>query len=403
MNARREVRAMEVWPMIRVVGCWLLLAIPAARGGDAGLGEPIETDTESGARIHRLGADERDANNIYGEQAPGDSTGRWIVVNYLNQKGDKGPCLSVIDLTDGSRRDIGPGGAAWHAWGEYVYFQREIEGKRMLRRCHFETLKVEDVAPIPAELGRLGWQGTVSPDRRYFAVCNKSDKNAPVAKVHLLDLESGKWSLLLDKPGCHAKHEQFSHDGKNRLMVLSGGIVELGIDGKEMPFPAGPPHTPSLSGHQAWIGTSNRICFTTNQALASWKASATTSAEIAELLERKKHPDGMIWSAKAGEEKPTLVSTGPRWFYHIGASKCGRYWIADTFEKDVPIYIGSFASGRWKRAVFSRTPTNAPESAGHTHPYMTADNKWLIFTSCGRDGHSQVYGAKLAEGWLEGL
>jgi len=34
--------------------------------------------------------------------------------------------------------------------------------------------------------------------------------------------------------------------------------------------------------------------------------------------------------------------------------------------------------------------------------YLTADNKWLIFTST-RDGHPQVYGARLVDGWLEGL
>jgi hypothetical protein len=370
-----------------IVACLLLSALPLVHAGEAKLGEPLEKDADSGAQVYLLGGDERDANNVYGEQAYSDPTGRWILVQYLNQKGDKGPCLSVIDLTDGSRRDIGGGGVAGHAWGEYVYFQQESEGKRMLRRCRYDTLKIEDVAQIPAELGRVGWSGTVSPDRRYFALCNKADKKAPAAKVHLLDIEGGKWSVLLDKPDHWCKHEQFSLDGRNRLMILFGHTsekpapVELEIGGKERRFPVGSPHTPNLSGHLAWIGTSDRICVTGD---------------------KNTDPPGMIWSAKVGDEKPTLVSSGPRWFYHIGVSRCGRYWVADTFENGVPIYVGNFASGKWKRAVFSRTPTNATETHGHTHTYLTADNKWLIFTSQ-RDGHAQVYGAKLAEKWLESL
>ena len=65
----------------------------------------------------------------------------------------------------------------------------------------------------------------------------------------------------------------------------------------------------------------------------------------------------------------------------------------------MPIYVGDFASGKCRRAVFSRT-VMGKEQWSHAHPYLTADNKWLIFTST-RDGHPQVYGAKLGEGWPE--
>ncbi len=51
--------------------------------GDArGLGDPIETDHDSGANIYVLGGDERPADNIYGEQPYGDATGRRIAVRY---------------------------------------------------------------------------------------------------------------------------------------------------------------------------------------------------------------------------------------------------------------------------------------------------------------------------------
>ena len=64
----------------------------------------------------------------------------------------------------------------------------------------------------------------------------------------------------------------------------------------------------------------------------------------------------------------------------------------------MPIYVGSFATGRCRRAVLSRTVYDGKQWS-HAHPYLTADNTWLIFTST-RDGHPEVYGARLADGWL---
>jgi hypothetical protein len=51
-------------------------SVVAARGADQGLGEPAETDPVSGAKIYVLGADDRPADNIYGEQPYSDPTGR---------------------------------------------------------------------------------------------------------------------------------------------------------------------------------------------------------------------------------------------------------------------------------------------------------------------------------------
>lgn len=110
---------------------------------------------------------------------------------------------------------------------------------------------------------------------------------------------------------------------------------------------------------------------------------------------------GNAWTAAIGEDCPTPVGAGPLRLSHVSVSRCGRYWLGDTGAEGVPIVIGSFASGRCERAVFSRT-VNTREQWSHTHPYLTADNRWLIFTST-RDGHPQVYGARLAPGWLERL
>jgi hypothetical protein len=156
-------------------------------------------------------------------------------------------------------------------------------------------------------------------------------------------------------------------------------LSELEIGGTEKPFPADQPYTLRPTGHEAWIGTTSSIFFSTGY---DPKAK------------------GNIWSAKVGDKKPTLVHEGHR-LMHVSVSRCGKYWLGDSGEKGVPIYIGSFATGACKRVCFSRTEMNK-EQWSHAHPYLTADNKWLIFTAR-RDGHAQVYGAKLKDGWLDTL
>jgi hypothetical protein len=63
--------------------------------------------------------------------------------------------------------------------------------------------------------------------------------------------------------------------------------------------------------------------------------------------------------------------------------------------------VGSFATGRCKRVCFSRTEYDGKQWS-HAHPYLTADNKWLIF-GARRNAHPQTHGAKLKGGWLESL
>ena len=73
-------------------------------------------------------------------------------------------------------------------------------------------------------------------------------------------------------------------------------------------------------------------------------------------------------------------------------------WIGDTNEEGIPICNGSFATGRCKRICISRTQYDSRQWS-HTHPYLTADDKWLVF-GARRNAHA-VRGAKLNQGWLE--
>lgn len=380
----------------RLLPCLLLTAlvpvcalaqVPATTppGGAAVLAQPLETDPDSGATVYLLAPDERPADNIYGEQPYGDATGRRLAVRYYPLEGKPGG-LSIFDLVDGSRHDflVGkPPFPAFHAWGEWLYYAQTVEGKKLLRRINYLTLQVEDVAELPPDRGGYSY-GTVSPDHRYYAVSVQPPDKGP-SQVHLLDLQTKQWSVLLAKAGYHAKHEQFSRDGRNRVLIQLNQmpdvkqvlLSELDVTGPERPFPADQPYTLRPTGHEAWIGDSGRIFFSTGSDANS---------------------KGNIWTCAVGDEKPVLAYEGKR-FGHVSVSRDGKYWLGDTGEEGVPIYVGSFGSGQARRACLSRTVMDGQQWS-HTHPYLTADNKWLIFGAKRNGERAQVFGAKLKDGWL---
>lgn len=384
----------------------LLLSVSAVAGPDAASSGPatrpgvasvrddskmkqVEIDPQSGAIIHLLAPDLRPTDNIYGEQPYSDPLGKRIAIRHY-PAADEPAGLSIVDLTDGSRFKIMTGQEtfpAFHAWGSNLYWNHKSDEKLVLRRCNFSTLKVDDVAPLPAELGVWFSYGTVSPDERYYAV-GVSAKTGGVTKLHLLDLRTGKWSVLFDNPQQLVKHEQFSLDGRNRVLVQINEfpaakrifLGEIGLDGNCVLFPADSPFTPRPTGHETWIGRTSRIFYST-----SWESGA----------------NGALWAAQAGDQAAKAICPGNLRFIHVSVSRDGKYWVADNIEEnDIPLYVGNFETGGYARLLLSRTVMVKKKQWSHTHPYFTADNQWVIYTST-RGGQAQVYGAKLAPGWLE--
>ncbi len=387
---RRSCANQSVLPavLIAVLLTGAAMAQTDDTGGATVYGDPVEVDAESGAEIYLVGADERPADNIYGEQPYSDPGSRRIAIRYYPTE-DRPGGIEIVDLYDGSRHEVlsgKPPFPAFHPWSEWLYYRQWVDGQQMLRRCNYLTLQIENVAPLPPERGSYSY-GTVSPDHRYYAVAVRPE-GADRSRVDLLDLETGKWRVILDMQTHHAKHEQFSRDGRNRILIQLNRMPdveevllgEIDVSGEMTLFPADRPHTPRPTGHEAWVGDTSRIFFSTGV-----------------------DPDskGNVWTAAVGDDAPVLVHADGLRFGHVSVSADGRYWIGDTGEEGVPIYIGSFETGRCRRAVFSRTVYDGKQWS-HAHPYMTADNRWLIFTA--RRGElPQVYAARLAEGWLENL
>ena len=356
----------------------------------------VETDRESGAEIYQLTDDPRSADNIYGEQPYGSADGTRITVRFYPKNSTDGG-LSILDLTDESLHPVvqtSPRFPAFHAWGEHLYYQEEREGELLLRRCAYASLKKEDVVRLPTEEGRFSY-GATSPDHRYYAA-SVHPEGEP-SKVFLMDLTNGTSMTIVQEAKTHFKHEQFSLDGKNRILIQANqipsaaadasevrqvflGILEVDREGVDW-LAADRPHTPRPTGHEAWIGQKANVFFSTG---------ADDKSE------------GNLWTAGVGDKSASLVSKTDVRFGHVSVSRCGDYWLGDaTRENGIPIHAGSLETGRHRRLVYSRTVHDGQQWT-HTHPYLTADSHWLIFTS-DRGGLPQVYGARMPKGFLEDL
>lgn len=348
----------------------------------------IDTDPESGAEVFQLIEDPRPADNIYGEQPYSSADGTRVAIRFYKH-GDADGALSLLDLTDGRLHPLietPPRFPAFHAWGECICYQESAGDRLLLRRAGYRTLETEDLLDLTDAGDRLSY-GTLSPDGRYYAVsAHRPDKSSYVLSF---DLEKGTRVTIIDATERYFKHEQFAQDGSNRILIQANSqdvsTVYLGIlspteEGVRW-LAADRPHTPRPTGHEAWIGNTDRVFFST----------ATDSPG-----------DPNIWIAGVSDKAPKVAATTGRRYSHVSVSRCGRYWICDSGGEDgVPIYAGSLQSGNHRRIVVSGTVHDGKQWS-HTHPYLTADNAWLIYTST-RAGHPQVFGARIPEGFLESL
>ena len=349
----------------------------------------VETDAESGAEIYQLTGDPRPADNIYGEQPYSSADGNRVAIRFYAEGGQDGG-LSLLDLEDGSLHPVvtqAPRFPAFHAWGEYLYYQEADGEDLVLKRCHYGTLEKEDITSLPTDEGRFSY-GTMSPDHRYYAASVHPEGGT--SKVLLIDLSDGSSRTLIHRPEYHFKHEQFSLDGSNRVLIQANklpdvkevhlGALEVDREGVAW-FPADRPHTPRPTGHEAWIGQTDRIFFST----------ATDSDS-----------ESNIWTAAQSDPSPTQPCKTQIRLSHVSVSRCGRFYLGDVGrEEGVPLRIGCLASGTHRHLAYSGTK-NDGQQWSHAHPYMTADSRWLIYTS-NRSGHPQVYGARVPEGFLESL
>ncbi|MDP6357554.1 MAG: hypothetical protein QF473_20730, partial [Planctomycetota bacterium] len=245
----------------------------------------VETDSETGAEIFQLTDGPRPCDNIYGEQPFSSADGSRIAVRFYAE-GELDGGLSILDLGDGSLHPLletAPRFPTFHAWGDYLYNQVDEGEETVLRRWSFQTLECEDVFVLPESEDNFSY-GTVSQDHRYYAISvRRADTSSFVLRI---DLSGGDQRILADSTSQYYKHEQFSLDGRNRILIQANaqdvsvvnlGVLEVDREGFDwLPvdreptvpcekdhWPGGGPYTPRCTGHEAWMGQTGRVFLST--------------------------------------------------------------------------------------------------------------------------------------------
>jgi Tol biopolymer transport system component len=109
--------------------------------------------------------------------------------------------------------------------------------------------------------------------------------------------------------------------------------------------------------------------------------------------------DGTVYLVSPGDEKAKVIVKGVG-FNHISASADGRFFVVDDFCNG-RLYVGSIAMKRCLPLCDSRASCGRPQYT-HTHPYITPDNRHVIFNS-DQTGICQVYAAVIPDGFLDNL
>jgi sugar lactone lactonase YvrE len=243
----------------------------------------------------------------------------------------------------------------------------------------------------------------IHPDTGEIKIIHES--NAEIFNAHT-QIEPGQGKRLLIQ---HNRGAQVDDDGNVKKSFGKMGTTLYTIDlngGDRQPLNVGRPFTPTIQGHEAWIGYTGNILFTTH-----WQSPKLRAER------------GNIWMIRPGDEKPRPVARGFT-FWHCGTSRCGKYFIADTVQGAVVpnpdpdkaenepyvvtpmpkrglIVVGCIATGK-TQVLCEATADVSGGQYRHPHPYLSPDSKWAIF-STEKDGVSHVAAARIPDGLLEKL
>lgn len=281
-----------------------------------------------------------------------------------------------------------------------LYCLRSADREKQLLRLDLQTLEEAllcDFTEVPA----LASPCVSFDERYYFGLWKQGPHQYEIVRV---ELDTGEWTTIYQDPDICNPHLQtcpasgdllvqhnrgceFDSTGQLLRLVGDQGATLFVIDaegGKYRQVPVGPPYSDwPATGHECWVAATGRVAYTESR-------PAEAAAET-----------GNFMAALPGEPQPTPLAPGYR-LNHISVSADGRYFVGDATNLDgVPLVVGSMRTGRSAIVCFSETTPGSPQWI-HTHPYITPDNRALIFNS-DRSGVPQIYRLELPAGLLDGL
>lgn len=366
---------------------------------------------DNSVRLYQITDDPGIKDNIYCERsycAP-DSSG-FIYQRQISTDGPVwkfGAEFVFCQFGTWEERVIGRG----HSYPEItvsgmVYYSRPGKSgdERELVRVNLKTGETDE---IPVQGGIRPYTGmTVSRDERYLGYGVPLRFDPQMFGVEVVDLQSGKKEVACQDPFICNPHTEFNPaDGRTILVQHNRGctfepdgtmVSLLGEEGCTLftvsiengaitPLEVGPPHTTSCTGHQQWIGETGEILLS-----------------VSGLERDETMGEGNLVAIRPGGS--ARVVAGGHYYSHVNASRCGRFFCCDDHSSQ-EIIIGSIGSGGNRMVCgFGPEPESAYECFGqssHAHPYLSPDNRWVVFNSC-RTGRPQIHVAEIPdELWAE--
>jgi len=379
------------------------------------LGEAYDypADPETGVTTVRLTTSLYHHINVYCEHAYSSPDGRRIAILRSRNADPRLPPsdLLVADLYSLRlavlEENISSVVVATASWSGWIYY---LNNHQELMRVNLSTLDKEVVwTRWPFAPGFI--LHTVSPDLRFLVgqMLQPSFKTALV-RIDLLEKE---WKIIYEDYEISNAHPLYNpiHGQDISVMRITGYAVndrhevkDLGTprsvthffidnEGRNVrPLPFGGPRFPDSTGHTGWIGDTGKLAM-----VAQFNRNDFTHLPIT--------PEGNIFFAGPEDNAPTCFKAPEYHFNHIGVSKCGRYFVSESYAAlpgPVPLVVGNFQTGKYRPLLTNSKAGGGAAACSHPHAYFTADNKHVIFNADPTlIGH--VWAARIPEGFLESL
>ena len=389
----------------------------------------LHTDPVSGARVVQLTSAAMISNNIYGEQPYTSPDGKRVIIARCHDFcfDEVGSLLvhelDTLRITMVERESVGPRGVFNAAWSGLCYYWTP---QRELVRISLMTLE-KDVVYVEKDPDVALASNSVSPDQRYVIGQDKrlDGPGAPVFQIVRLDLETGTRDVILEHPEIVNPHLQFNPVHGRQILVqndrgirmAADGATEhrateegttlfvIDADGSNLQYvPVGQPITASCTGHECFIGDTGQVLFS-----AHWVAASAD-----DWSHDSRHKAGNIMTACPGDEQPTVFEAPEHFFNHVCASRCGKYFVADSFEgggnfgadhrlRAASLVIGNLETRKYRTAVADSMAPGGGNQCTHTHPYLTADNRFIVYNAAPGGAIPQVFAAELTDDFLPSL
>jgi hypothetical protein len=113
-----------------------------------------------------------------------------------------------------------------------------------------------------------------------------------------------------------------------------------------------------------------------------------------------------VFTAAPGEKAPKVFRMPEHRCNHIATSKCGRYFVCDSYPKGipgpVPLVVGNFQTGKYRNLLGDSKASCGASACSHAHAYFTVDNRHVIYNADPyMVGH--VHAARVPEDFLKSL